>query len=173
MNIDIVASSKFHNAHTQYRADVEGFTLLRLTYGSSHGQSGGAIKTATVGDGRGTSAYPDRPALISAMKSAVVKVNGCDADVEIRPDGYGRLFGEISGQGSLDDCTRALAVLAEAMGLALGLGEAKAHRRILNGFRVEKHNDMREIYDAIRHTDGEPMYVSDGIYLEPDGGLIA
>lgn len=65
--------------------------------------------------------YPDRAALISAMKTAVVHVNGSDADVEIRLDGNDRLFGEICGRGSLDDCTHALAMLAEAMGLALGL----------------------------------------------------
>lgn len=173
MNINIVASSKFHYAHTQYRADVEGFTLLRLTCGSSHGRSGGTIKTATVGDDRGTPVYPDREALISAMRSTIVKVNGSDADMEVRSDGDGRLFGEISGQGSLHDCTHALAVLAEAMGLALGLGgKSEMDRPIVNGRQAEKTNDMCEIYDAICHMDGEPVYLSDGVYLQPDGELI-
>ncbi len=52
MSINIIRSNKFHNANTQYRADVDGFTLLRLTCGTSHGLRGGAIKTATVGDDR-------------------------------------------------------------------------------------------------------------------------
>lgn len=172
MFINIVASKKFHNAHTQYRADVEGFTLLRLTCGSSRGQIGGAIKTATVGDDLGTPVYPDQGVLVSAMKAALVQINSSDADVVTRWDWNDRLFAEISGQGSEEDCIRALAVLAEAMGFVLGFGEVETDRRIFCGRQTAKSNDMRELYDAICHTDGEPVYLSDGVYLEPSGELI-
>ncbi len=60
MNINITASNKFHNSRAQYRVDVEGFTLLRMTLGSSQGLSGGAIKTATAGDDRGGLCIPIR-----------------------------------------------------------------------------------------------------------------
>ena len=172
MFINIVASKKFHNAHTQYRADVEGFTLLRLTCGSSRGQSGGAIKTATVGDDRGAPVYPDQGALVSAMRAALVQINGSDAGVETRGDRDARSFAEISGQGSAEDFLRYLAELAEAMGLALGLGEAETDGRIFDGRRAAKSNNMCELYDAICHADGEPVYLSDGVYLEPSGELI-
>jgi hypothetical protein len=157
MNIDIIASQKFHHSHTQYRADVEGFTLLRLTCGSSYGLSGGAIKTATVGDDRGVPVYPDQGALISAMKMALLKLNGSDRDLEIRRDGVGRPFAEITGKGSEDSCISSLGMLAEDMGATLNL---------------DTGNDMRDLHNEICHTNGEPMYLSDGIYLEPDGELI-
>lgn len=48
----------------------------------------------------------------------------------------------------------------------------EADRRIVDSCRIEKYNDMREIYVTFCHTDGEPMYLSDGIYLKPNGGLI-
>lgn len=157
MNIDIIASKKFHHSHTQYKADVEGFTLLRLTCGSSCGLSGCAIKTATVGDDQGMPVYPDPVALISAMKVALVKFVGSDRDLEIRQDGVGRPFSEITGKGSEDDCVIFFAMLAEEMGATLSF---------------DAGNDMRDLYSDICHTDGEPMYLSDGIYLEPDGELI-
>ena len=158
MNIEIIASQKFHHSPAQYRADVEGFTILRLTCGSSDGLSGGAIKTATVGDDQGVPVYPDPGALISAMKMALVKLNGSDRDLEIRRDSHGRAFGEITGKGSEDDFVRFFALFAGEMGATLSF---------------DAGNDMRDLYNDICHTDGEPMYLSDGIYLEPDGELIA
>ncbi|TDL84593.1 hypothetical protein [Meridianimarinicoccus aquatilis] len=157
MNIKIIASQKFHHSPAQYRADVEGFTLLRLTCGSSYGLSGGAIKTATVGDDGGVPVYPDQGALISAMKVALIKSAGSDRDLEIRRDSLGRAFGEITGKGSEDDCVRFFALLAGEMGATLSFNAS---------------NDMRDLYNDIFHTDGEAMYLSDGIYLEPDGELI-
>ena len=84
------------------------------------------------------------------MRAALVQINGSDADLETRRDRDARLFAEISGRGSALDCIRYLAELAEAIGLALGFGEAETDRRIFDDHKSAKCNDMRELYDAIR-----------------------
>jgi hypothetical protein len=33
------------------------------------------------------------------------------------------------------------------------------------------HSDMRDIYEAIAHEDGEDAYLGDGIWVRPDGSL--
>lgn len=172
MYVDIIASKKFHNAHTQYRAEVAGFVLLRLTCGSRRGRSGGAVKTATAGDDRGTPVYPVLESLVVAMKAAIVKLCGTDADVEVRQDRNGRLYGEITGEGSEEDCIRCLTLLAEEMSLVLGLNRVDSNGRILDRGLVKKDNELRALYDAICHTDGEPAYLYDGVYLEPDGEIV-
>ena len=152
MNIDIIESKKFYNSRMQYRADVEGFTLLRLTCGLS----GAAIKTATVGDDWGMPVYPDQCALISAMKVALTKIYGSNSNFEITEDGNFRPFGETTRRGSKESCINFVTILAKDMG---------------NTLNLDVGNEMRNLYNDICHTDGEPMYLSDGVYLNSDGEL--
>ncbi len=88
---------------------------------------------------------------------SLAKFIGSDRDLEMRQDANGRQFGEVTIEGSEDICISFLKMLAEDMGATLGL---------------DAGNDMRDLYNDICHTDGEPMYLSDGVYLEPDGELI-
>lgn len=113
----IYESSKFHFARTQYRADVGGYTVLRLTYG----RDGGAIKTATARDDRGTPVYPDQESLITAMKAALEKVGSLGSAMVLRVDSSNRAFGEFTGTGREDDFLRFLGWLAAEIGVMLEL----------------------------------------------------
>lgn len=94
----IVPSKKFHHAKRQWRAEVGGYTLLRLTYG----QTGGVLKTATVGDDWGRPAYRDCARLIEAMADSVEMLGGPDVELLLDEDSQGRQFLELSETASLE-----------------------------------------------------------------------
>jgi len=101
--------------------------------------------------------YPDQGTLISAMRMALIKLDGSGDALQVRKDEAGRIFGEIRGKGSESDWISFLKILAKDVGAILNL---------------DAGNDMRDLYTDICHTNGEPMYFSDGVYLEADGELI-
>ncbi|MBP1807519.1 hypothetical protein [Rubellimicrobium aerolatum] len=113
----IYESSKFHYARRQYRAEVGGFTVLRLTYG----RDGGAIKTATAKDDSGTPVYPDQESLILAMEAALEKIEGLGSAMVLRVDSSNRVFGEFTGTGREEDFLCLLGQLAAEIGVMLEL----------------------------------------------------
>ncbi|EYD74066.1 hypothetical protein Rumeso_04437 [Rubellimicrobium mesophilum DSM 19309] len=118
----IYESSKFHFARTQYRAEVGGFTVLRLTYG----RDGGAIKTATARDDSGKPVYPDQKSLILAMKTTLEKVGGLGSAMVLRVDSSNRVFGEFTGTGRQEDFLCFLGWLATEIGIMLELDVKQA-----------------------------------------------
>ena len=163
MTVTIYQSTKFDYAHEQYYAVSGGYTLLRLTLGAIGGQPGGAIKTATASDFGAAPIYLDREALAEAMCAGVENLVGRAQDVSIEVDGKGRLFGEITLPGLRDQLVEALHQLAEEMERHLG--------RPVNDAHDSRYSDLHDLYDDLRHTIGEPVYLSDGVYLGPDGHL--
>ena len=119
--MQIYESTKFHYAKKQYRAEVGGFTVLRLTYG----RNGGAIKTATARDDSGTPVYPDQGSLILATKTVLDRA-GLGSELVIRLDGSRRVFGEVRGAGSEPNFLNFFGELAKEVGLVLGLEMVKS-----------------------------------------------
>lgn len=163
MTVTIHQSTKFDYAHEQYYAVAGGHTLLRLTLGTISGQPGGAIKTATASDFGAAPIYRDREALAEAMCGSVKNLGGRAQDVSIEVDGKGRLFGEITLSGSREQLIEAIQWLAEEM--------ARQLFRSLEDTHDSGYSDLRELYDDLCHAVGEPVYLSDGVYLGSDGSL--
>lgn len=65
--------------------------------------------------------------------------------------------------GSQDQLVETLHQLAEEMEPNLS--------RSLDGVNDNGLGELREIYDDLCHTAGEPVYLSDGVYLDSDGNL--
>ena len=163
MPATIHQSTKFAHAREQYFAVASGHTLLRLTLGKCGGQSGGAIKTATASDFGAAPVFRDREALTNAMCRSVQDLGGKAQDVSIDVDGKGRQFGEIALAGSREQLIEALHLLAEQM--------EKHLCRPMDGAHDSGYSDLRGLYDDLCHADGEPVYLSDGVYLGSDARL--
>lgn len=163
MPATIHQSTKFAHAREQYFAVASGHTLLRLTLGACGGQPGGAIKTATASDLGAAPAFRDRGALTNAICRCLQELGGKAQDVSIEVDGKGRQFGEIALAGSREQLIEALHLLAEQMENHLC--------RPMDGAHDGGCSDLRGLYDDLCHTDGEPVYLSDGMYLGSDGRL--
>lgn len=163
MTAIIYQSTKFDHAHEQYYAVAGGHTLLRMTIGAIGGQPGGAIKTATASDFGAAPVYRDRESLTKAMCRGVQNLGGGAQDVSIEIDGKGRRFGEITLPGAREQLIEAFHRLAEEMERHLD--------RPLDGACDCKYSDLRELYDDLCHSLGEPVYLSDGVYLGLDGRL--
>lgn len=163
MTVTIYQSTKFDYAREQYYAEAGGHTLLRLTCGNLAGEAGGAIKSATARDFEAAPVYPNPEELAAAMRLSVRNLGGRTQDVSIEVDGKGRLFGEVTLPGSRDHLVEALHQLAEEMERNLSRPLDDAHN---SGF-----SDLRELYDNLCHAVGEPVYLSDGVYLGSDGSL--
>jgi hypothetical protein len=161
MTATIHQSTKFEHSCDQYYAVAGGYTLLRLTYGSIGGQSGGAIKSATASDAGAAPVYRDRDDLVAMMKIGVQNLGGSAQAVSIDRDRKGRLFGEVTLAGSRDELIEALGQLATEIETLLGR-EANVDAG---------YNDLRDMYNDLCHTDGAPVYLSDGLYLGSDGQL--
>ncbi|WP_152544417.1 hypothetical protein [Brucella rhizosphaerae] len=108
-NVCVIPSEKFHYARNQWRIEVGGYTVLRLTYGAT----GGTLKTATASDDLGRPAYPHRPRLIHAMAISVEKHLNPAIDMVLREDSQRRQFLELSESGTLDEFFIAAKILAE------------------------------------------------------------
>ena len=113
--IRIVDSTKFHHAKRQWRIEVGKYTLLRLTYG----QTGGALKTATAGDGWGRPVYPNPAHLIEAMAVSVENLAGPQVDLWLDEDAKGRQFLEFTAKASLNDFFEGAALIAAEMAVIL------------------------------------------------------
>ena len=114
-HVRIVESTKFHHAKRQWRIEVDRYTLLRLTYG----QTGGALKTATAGDGWGRPVFPDPARLIEAMAASVENLAGPQVDLLLDEDAKGRQFLEFTAEASVDDFFEGAALIAAAMAAIL------------------------------------------------------
>lgn len=163
MTATIYPSTKFDYAREQFYAVAGGHTLLRLTLGAIGGQPGGAIRTATASDSGAAPVYRDRGALTKAMCLGVQNLGGRPQDVSIEIDGKGRWFGKITLPGSREHLVEVLQRLAEEMEPHLG--------RLLDDAHDSGYSDLRELYDDLCHAEGEPVYLSDGVYLGSDGRL--
>lgn len=163
MTVTIYQSTKFDYSREQYYAEAGCHTLLRLTCGNLAGEPGGAIKSATASDFGAAPVYRNPEELTVAMRLSVRNLGGRAQDVSIEADGKGRLFGEITLPGSREQLIEALHRLAEEMERNLSRPLDDAHN---SGF-----GDLRELYDDLCHAVGEPVYLSDGVYLGSDGGL--
>lgn len=161
MTVTIHPSVKFLHSSEQYYAVAAGHTLLRLTYGSLRGKPGGSIKTATANDYGAERVYPDRHKLTAALRCAVQELGGRANDVTIELDQKRRLFGEISGQGTREELTEALRRLAEQVEHVL----SRSYDNLCDCGYV----DMREVYQELCVLEGDPVYLSDGVYLNRDG----
>lgn len=162
MTVAIYEATKFYHAKEQYYATARGHTLLRLTYGRRNGEWGGAIKTATASDFGAAPVYRDRDNLIAVMILSVQNLGGSAQAVSTDRDGKGRCFGEVVLTGARDQLIGALGALAEEMEKHLG-------KRIN---RANDCSDLLGLYDDLCYTDGQPVYLSDGVYLTNDGRLI-
>ena len=111
----IVKSSKFQLAKRQWRIEVGGYTLLRLTYG----QTGGALKTATAGDDWGRPVFPDPTRLIEAMAVSVENLAGPQMDLRLDEDAKGRQFLEFTAKASVNDFFEGAALVAAEMAAIL------------------------------------------------------
>lgn len=163
MTVAIHPSAKFHHSNEQYYAVAGGQTLLRLTYGSFNGVPGGAIKTATTNDYGAEQVYPDQHKLTTAMRLAVQKLGGRAEDVRIEIDKKGRRFGEITGRGTREELIEVIRQLAEEMEPILRRPSESTHHC--------ECRDMRAIHHELCGLDGEPVYLSDGMYLDSDGRI--
>lgn len=163
MTVAIYPSTKFNYAREQYYAEAGGYTLLRLTCGNLEGKPGGAIKTATASDFGAAPAYRNQEELTATMRRSVSNLGGQGQDVSIDIDGKGRQFGEVALSGSRDVLIEALGELAKEMELHLG--------RCRRSTRDVGYNDLRNLYDDLCVVEGEPVYLSDGVYLDADGHL--
>jgi len=97
------------------------------------------------------------------MRLAVKNLGGREQDVSIEIDSKGRRFGEITLQGSQDELIEALRELAKEIQTHLG----RSSERNRNIGYSELHN----LYDDLSALEGEPVYLSDGMYLDADGRL--
>ncbi len=163
MPATIHQSMKFAYAREQYFAVAHGHTLLRLTLGACGGQPGGAIKTATANDFGAAPVFPDREALTKAMRHGVQNLGGIAQDVNIEIDGKGRPFGEIALAGSREQLIEALHQLTEQMEDHLG--------RLLDDAHDRGCTDLLGLYGDLCICEGEPVYLSDGVFLGSDGRL--
>ena len=163
MPATIHLSTKFDYAREQYFAVASGHTLLRLTLGACGGQPGGAIKTATASDFGAAPVFRDREALTDAMCRGVQDLGGKAQDVSIDVDGKGRQFGEIALAGSREQLIEVFRLLAEQVEIHLSPLADCAHD--------SGCCDLRRLYDDLCHTEGEPVYLSDGMYLGSGGHL--
>lgn len=161
MTVTIYESTKFNHSREQYYAVAGHHTLLRLTCGGIGGQSGGAIKTATASDDGAAPVYFDRDALIAALTIGVQNLGGRSEDVVTDRDGKGRCFASINLAGNREDLLDAFKQLAEQI--------EKILDRKIN--RDTGYNDMRDLYNDLCHTVGEPVYLSDGVYLGSEGHM--
>lgn len=161
MTIKIHKSSKFENAPEQYFAEAGGYTLLRLVY-TGHG---GTIMTATACDDRlvASPVYRDRKSLNSSMIHGVVTLGGRAQYVDEETDGKGRRFVRTDYDGTRKKLLGIFEAIAEEMVVELGLASSSSAEA--------GYSDMRDLYDDLCHTEGEPVYLSDGVYLYPDGSL--
>lgn len=107
-NVRVIPSEKFHYARNQWRIEVGGYTVLRLTYG----ETGGTLKTATASDYLGRPAYPDRPSLMHAMAVSVEKHLNPAINMLLREDSQQRQFLELSESGTRDEFFIAAKILA-------------------------------------------------------------
>ena len=114
-HVRIIESTKFHHAKRQWRIEVGKYTLLRLTYG----QTGGALKTATAGDGWGRPAFPDPARLIEAMAASVENLAGPQVDLWLDEDAKGRQFLEFTAKASVNDFFEGAALVAAEMAAIL------------------------------------------------------
>lgn len=110
-HVRIFESTKFHHAKRQWRIEAGRYTLLRLTYG----QTGGALKTATAGDGWGRPIFPEPARLIEAMAVSVRNLAGPQVDLWLNKDAKGRQFLEITAEASLKDFFDGATLLAIEM----------------------------------------------------------
>ena len=163
MSATIHQSTKFAFAREQYFAVAGGHTLLRLTLGSIGGRPGGAIKTATASDFGAPPVYRDPEVLIKAMQIGIQNLVGSPVDLCIDIDGKGRRFAEISLQGKRDQFIQVLLLLAEEMARHI-------EQRRGDGQTIGQ-SDLRGLYDDLCISEGEPVYLSDGVYLGSDGRL--
>lgn len=97
--VRIVPSTKFFHASRQWRIEAGRYTLMRLTYG----ETGGALKTATIGDDWGKPVYPNPARLIEAMTDSVEKLGGPNVDLWLEQDSKGRQFIELNATASLQE----------------------------------------------------------------------
>ena len=163
MPATIHQSTKFAYAHEQYFAVASGHTLLRLTLGGIGGRPGGAIKTATASDFGAPPIYRDPEALIDAMQVGIQNLAGSEVNLCVDIDGKGRRFAEVSLPGTRDQLIQVLPLLAEEMARYLD-------QRVENGKTIS-YSDLRDLYDDLCISEGEPVYLSDGVYLGSDGRL--
>ncbi len=49
--------------------------------------------------------------------------------------------------------------------------DVDSYYKYLNHSNEMVDNEMASLYDAITHEDGEPTYLSDGVWLYPDGSM--
>ena len=163
MTATIYQSTKFNYAREQYFAVAGGHTLLRLTTGSIGGQAGGAIKTATASDSGAAPVHRDREALIEAMRHGLESLGFSAQYVSIKEDREGRRFGEFTFSGPPDESIGLFQWLAE---------EIERHLFELPDDADDSgYSDLRDLYDDLCHIEGEPVYLSDGVYLGSDGRL--
>lgn len=163
MTAAIYQSTKFDYARDQYFAVAGGHTLLRLTLGSLGGRPGGAIKTATASDTGAPPVYPDSDALIDAMQIGIRGLVGSEVKLCVDRDGKWRRFAEITLPGTRDQFIEVLPLLADEMARHLD-------QRTEND-RTTRCNDLRDLYDDLSISEGEAIYLSDGVSLGSDGQL--
>ena len=104
-----------------------------------------------------------RPSTQTEMRRGVQDLGGKAQDVSIEVDGKGRQFGEIALAGSREQLIEAFRRLAEQMEDHLCRPADCAHD--------SASSDLRRLYVDLCHTEGEPVYLSDGVYLGSDGHL--
>lgn len=161
MTVKIYKSNKFDNAPEQYFAEAGGYTLLRMTYSRRRG----TIMTATACDDMLNTppVYRDRKALNAAMRHCVELLGGKAEYVDDAIDGKGRPFVQTDYNGSRDELRDMLEALANKMSDHLKLAKVPSNDT--------GYSDLRDLYDDLCVVDGEPVYLSDGVYLGPDGKM--
>lgn len=108
-NVSVIPSQKFYHARRQWRIEVGGYTVLRLTYGTT----GGTLKTATAADDWGRPVYPNCPRLMHALACAVEKHLSPAIEIFLREDSQQRQFLEFSETGTLSEFLMAAKILGE------------------------------------------------------------
>jgi hypothetical protein len=113
------------------------------------------VMTPTARDDKGGYELYQDPELL--MEIAKTVANYCDLDQGLKEDCKGRNYIEVQACQYISDAYRYAEKFVEIL-------LSKGHHRSV-------HNEMKYLYDDLCFDDGEPVYLSDGMWLYPDGSM--
>jgi hypothetical protein len=152
--VELKESSRLPRAVQQSAIVAGGYTLFRY---ASDGAGHEELMTATAGDpGRPAFPNPDRLMFVAAQCFAEIGMTN-----EKKQDFMGREYAQFYGDSPVEHIEAAITKTAQMLEL----------ERPISRNRSGKERDMSSLYEELSVEDGEPVYLSDGMYLHPDGSI--
>lgn len=150
---DLKKSVKFDlKSEEKYVVVRDNAIVLRIL-----GEEGNyAIITPTAGDDKGGhTLYQDTSLLMEVFSDVINEFN---LSYVIKQDWKGREYASLEKADFISDACKFAEVFIDHL---IRKGYSKATGR----------DEMQEIYDGLYVDEGEPVYMSDGMYLFPDGSM--